>query len=108
VKPKYSEENCPSAILLTTNPHMACPGIKPVPPRWEASDKPPEPWHCHSRYSISRFSQGGGLHTLVKSMRIVGEFVFGVPPEKFLFFGYGILLFTRHRPMTDELVICRK
>jgi hypothetical protein len=25
--------------------HMDCPGPEPVPPRWEAGDKPPEPWH---------------------------------------------------------------
>jgi len=26
--------------------HMAWPGIEHGPPRWEAGDWPPEPWHC--------------------------------------------------------------
>jgi hypothetical protein len=25
--------------------HMDCPRIEPGPPRWEAGDYPPEPWH---------------------------------------------------------------
>jgi hypothetical protein len=33
------------ATLSTTNPTWTDPGIEPGPPRWEAGDWPPEPWH---------------------------------------------------------------
>ena len=38
-------KTCPSATLSTTNPTWTDPGIEPGPPRWEAGDYPPEPWH---------------------------------------------------------------
>jgi hypothetical protein len=71
----WQEKTCPSATLSITNPtwtdlgsnpglrgnwqgknlpqcdfvhnklHMYWPGIEPGPPRWEAGDLPPEPWH---------------------------------------------------------------
>jgi hypothetical protein len=43
-KPKYSEKNCPSATLSTTNPTWPDPGIEPGPPWWEASDYPLKLW----------------------------------------------------------------
>jgi hypothetical protein len=51
-KPKYSEKNCPSVTLSTTNPTW--PGLEPGLPRWEASDKPPELWHglCYDYFQI--------------------------------------------------------
>jgi hypothetical protein len=41
---------CPDVTLSATNPTWTDPGIEPGPPRWEAGDYLPEPWHGRNFY----------------------------------------------------------
>jgi hypothetical protein len=44
-KPKYSGKNLSQCHFIHHKSHMDWPGIEPRPPRWEAGNYPPEPWH---------------------------------------------------------------
>jgi hypothetical protein len=47
LKIEVFEENLPQLHFVKKS-YVARPGLEPVPPRWEASDRPPELWRSPS------------------------------------------------------------
>jgi hypothetical protein len=61
-KPKCSEKNLSQCHFVYHKSLMDWPGIEPGPPRWEAGDLPPEPWHsnacAYSALSVCKILDG--------------------------------------------------
>lgn len=70
-KQKYLENTRQKLHFVHHKPHLNWNGIEPVPPRWEASDWLPEPWHDPDyRYRIIVLIFSYCLHELDNSTQI--------------------------------------
>ena len=78
-KTKYSEKNLSQCHLVHQKSHRDRPWIEPGPPRWEACDYPPEPWH-------GRPVLFGVSCPLKRSQRTISAAVISANPSAFPFF----------------------